>query len=389
MNPFDSTDIAFAKQYKYNGIDDSICKKLFLAKYWDWCMQFIPMTLAPNAITLIGFVIESFSFVLSLILSDGLKKQLPWYGCVINAVCLFIYQTLDNLDGRQARRTGMSSPLGQFFDHGCDAITGVSELIKSAAVFNMGATDVCFYYAFFTGISFVLTSYEEYVTHKFYLGKFNAPDEGLLILTILYLIVAAFPSIVPTMRPYFLAAYIIGNIFTISIIVFHVLQFGYQNKECRKRMWIAPIPMIISSLVIGAMRYVFGGLTNDVYFIMAIEFILTYNSQTVIISYLVKRQPMRLFEPYTIALWAASLVSLLPPLRPFVENGNYWIALCAFIFCVMILNDIRVVIGFTTGLQIPAFRVIQKPKVEENNSNAQQPVKRSSARSNSINQRAH
>jgi phosphatidylglycerophosphate synthase len=32
------------------------------------------------------------------------------------------YQTLDNLDGRQARRTGSSSPLGLLFDHGVDAL---------------------------------------------------------------------------------------------------------------------------------------------------------------------------------------------------------------------------------------------------------------------------
>lgn len=30
---------------------------------------------------------------------------------------------LDNLDGKQARRTGTSSPLGLMFDHGTDALT--------------------------------------------------------------------------------------------------------------------------------------------------------------------------------------------------------------------------------------------------------------------------
>lgn len=29
---------------------------------------------------------------------------------------------MDAIDGKQARRTGTSSPLGEFFDHGCDAI---------------------------------------------------------------------------------------------------------------------------------------------------------------------------------------------------------------------------------------------------------------------------
>ena len=36
------------------------------------------------------------------------------------AIGIFLYQTLDGCDGKQARRTGTSSPLGEFFDHGCD-----------------------------------------------------------------------------------------------------------------------------------------------------------------------------------------------------------------------------------------------------------------------------
>lgn len=31
-------------------------------------------------------------------------------------------QILDNMDGKQARKTGSSSPLGLLFDHGCDAL---------------------------------------------------------------------------------------------------------------------------------------------------------------------------------------------------------------------------------------------------------------------------
>jgi len=34
---------------------------------------------------------------------------------------VFTYQNLDNVDGKQARRTGNSTPLGMLFDHGCDA----------------------------------------------------------------------------------------------------------------------------------------------------------------------------------------------------------------------------------------------------------------------------
>jgi len=32
-----------------------------------------------------------------------------------------MYRLLDEMDGKQARKTGNSSPLGLIFDHGCDA----------------------------------------------------------------------------------------------------------------------------------------------------------------------------------------------------------------------------------------------------------------------------
>ena len=41
---------------------------------------------------------------------------------------------MDNVDGKQARRTGSSSPLGMVFDHGLDAITAYSLTISIAAV---------------------------------------------------------------------------------------------------------------------------------------------------------------------------------------------------------------------------------------------------------------
>jgi ethanolaminephosphotransferase len=43
------------------------------------------------------------------------------------ALGLFLYQTLDATDGKQARRTQSSSPLGELFDHGCDSMTQGSE----------------------------------------------------------------------------------------------------------------------------------------------------------------------------------------------------------------------------------------------------------------------
>ena len=38
---------------------------------------------------------------------------------------IFLYQTLDGSDGKQARATGTGSALGELFDHGVDSITVV------------------------------------------------------------------------------------------------------------------------------------------------------------------------------------------------------------------------------------------------------------------------
>lgn len=54
------------------------------------------------------------------------------------AVGLFAYQSLDAIDGKQARRTGTSGPLGELFDHGCDALNTTLEVILSAAAMNLG-----------------------------------------------------------------------------------------------------------------------------------------------------------------------------------------------------------------------------------------------------------
>ena len=36
---------------------------------------------------------------------------------------MFLYQSLDAIDGKQARRTNSQSPLGELFDHGCDSVS--------------------------------------------------------------------------------------------------------------------------------------------------------------------------------------------------------------------------------------------------------------------------
>lgn len=56
---------------------------------------------------------------------------------MLSALGLFFYQSLDAIDGKQSRRTNSSSPLGEIFDHGCDAFsTGALSLLESSVAFE-------------------------------------------------------------------------------------------------------------------------------------------------------------------------------------------------------------------------------------------------------------
>lgn len=67
-------------------------------------------------------------------LKVSLLFQAPLWAYLLCAVGLFIYQSLDAIDGKQARRTNSSSPLGELFDHGCDSLSTGASANPSMAV---------------------------------------------------------------------------------------------------------------------------------------------------------------------------------------------------------------------------------------------------------------
>lgn len=87
----------------------------------NWLVEKIPKTIAPNTITLIGFLHSVIPFAVLVILTKGsMLSAVPRWFFFWQAWSYFAYRMLDEMDGKQARRTGNSSPLGLLFDHGCD-----------------------------------------------------------------------------------------------------------------------------------------------------------------------------------------------------------------------------------------------------------------------------
>lgn len=70
----------------------------------------------------------------------------------------------DAVDGRQARRTGSSSALGELFDHGCDALnTGITTVLM-AGMLSLGPSWGTLTLVLSLMLAFYGTTWEEYHT---------------------------------------------------------------------------------------------------------------------------------------------------------------------------------------------------------------------------------
>jgi ethanolaminephosphotransferase len=54
------------------------------------------------------------------------------------ALGLFVYNTMDNMDGKQARKIGAASPLGLVMDHGCDSMNTFIQGMTFSRILMMG-----------------------------------------------------------------------------------------------------------------------------------------------------------------------------------------------------------------------------------------------------------
>ncbi len=75
------------------------------------------------------------------------------------AIVTFIYMTLDNCDGKQARKTGNSSALGLLFDHGLDCLVAGLQPILVAHILNYSVMEQ-FIFVFALTATFYLITYE-------------------------------------------------------------------------------------------------------------------------------------------------------------------------------------------------------------------------------------
>ena len=175
------TDLSPLKLYKYSSVDKSPTSKYILTPYWNFLTTLFPLWVAPNLITLTGLSFIIINIITILIVMPDLVGPGPSWLYASCALGLFMYQSFDNVDGKQARRTKSSSPLGELFDHGIDSLNCTLGGIVLNACLGFGSTPRGAVIVIVSAWPMFISSWEQFHTGTLYLGFFNGPTEGILI----------------------------------------------------------------------------------------------------------------------------------------------------------------------------------------------------------------
>lgn len=164
--------------------------------FWNLTVKVVPMWMAPNVLTTVGFLFTVSNGLLLSVYdwqffasSDTAPAYPPippivWLLC---AVFHFLAHTLDGIDGKHARRTKSSGPLGELMDHGMDSWTSFFIPFCIYSIFgraDYSQTPLHMLYIFWTiYITFYLSHWEKYNTGILYLPwSYDASQIGLFAL---------------------------------------------------------------------------------------------------------------------------------------------------------------------------------------------------------------
>ncbi|GFY70700.1 hypothetical protein TNIN_274251 [Trichonephila inaurata madagascariensis] len=187
--------------HRYNSCGRTLFDPI-VQPFWNWLVLKLPLWLAPNLMTITGLIINIVTSLILVFYSPDATQEAPRWAFVFCAVGIFIYQTLDACDGKQARRTGTSSPLGELFDHGCDSLSIVFVALGVNVAVQLGMFPSWMFFQCFTAMALFYTAHwQTYVTGTLRFGKLDVTEAQIVVMFI-HLISAIFgPNIWSTQIP--------------------------------------------------------------------------------------------------------------------------------------------------------------------------------------------
>ncbi|CAH0403053.1 unnamed protein product [Chilo suppressalis] len=280
--------------YKYSAIDTSPLSNYVMHPLWNVSVKLLPKWIAPNLLTFAGFLLMVAAVVLLGIYDYGCYGPLratvqvvPDWVFTACAVFIFVSYNLDGMDGKQARRIGLSGPLGEMFDHGLDSY--VVFFIPYALVTVFGR-DHGYTISVFRGFLLVMSvSLNFYVSHceKYNTGTLYLPwgyDISMWVSSLLFLMPGLYG---PRVYHTYLFGYKFVNLLEIVVHatgLFTTLPITIYNIYIAKRN-----RTILNKSVIGMVRPVWSMLLMNaailVWVIKSPNNILEYDPKAFILVY--------------------------------------------------------------------------------------------------------
>jgi len=112
-------EIEKVRNFQYVVVDESITSVVLNPLWHALLDRCVPTTVAPNVLTFLGLFMCHAALCAAVFLESSATTTL------LVAACIVAYIAMDALDGKQARRTGNSTPLGEILDHVCDSLSVV------------------------------------------------------------------------------------------------------------------------------------------------------------------------------------------------------------------------------------------------------------------------
>uniref|UniRef100_A0A3B1KM30 Cholinephosphotransferase 1 n=1 Tax=Astyanax mexicanus TaxID=7994 RepID=A0A3B1KM30_ASTMX len=187
--PLSAAQLRRLEEHKYSAAGRSLFEPPCQI-YWNWLVQQVPLWVAPNTLTITGLVINIITTVILVYYCPTGTEEAPAWAFILSALGLFIYQSLDAIDGKQARRTNSSSALGELFDHGCDAVSTVFVAVGTCICAGIGEHPNWMFFCGFVGMfMFFCAHWQTYVSGTLRFGIVDVTEVQIAII-IMYVMTA-------------------------------------------------------------------------------------------------------------------------------------------------------------------------------------------------------
>lgn len=177
---------------------------------WDWLVPRIPHAITPNALTIGGQLMALFGALVC-----GLATQGHTGLYFVSALMFLAYLTADNVDGPHARRTGRSSPLGEFLDHGLDGSASAALLLATTFMLQLDGVMMATMCAI-AGLGFTAVFWEQFRTGVLIIPKVST-TEGVSLLAVCLMVIAFTGE--PTWMHFSFEVITPGTILVLAILV--------------------------------------------------------------------------------------------------------------------------------------------------------------------------